>query len=439
MNDQLIGQIIIQLILIVLNAIFACAEIAVITINDNKLEQLSIKGNKRATRLLKLTSDPAGFLATIQVAITLSGFLGSAFAADGFSPYLVSFLKNIGLKLSESTLDTIALVIITLILSYFTLVLGELVPKRIAMKKTEEIALAISGIVAFISVVFAPIVWGLTKSTNAILRLMKIDPNEKEDEVSEEEIRMMVEIGTKKGVINPQETLIIQNVFEFDDLSLEEIATHRKDMIVLWEEESLEEWDKTIQESRYSQYPVCTETSDDIIGILNIKDYFRMETKTKEKVLKEAVKPAYFVPETIKADVLFAQMKKTKNHFAIVLDEYGGTMGIITMNDLLEQLVGELEDFDSKTEDIIELEEIAPNKWRIAGSTSLDEVAEKLEVELPLDEYDTFSGYVFGMYGIVPDDGSIFEIESDGLVIRVIEIKEHRIKYAIVTKIPSEV
>jgi len=434
LSEQLIWQIVIQIFLIALNAVFASAEIAIITINDNKLEQMALKGDKRAMRLSKLTSNPARFLATIQVAITLSGFLGSAFAADGFSHYLVDFLQKLGVKLPQATLETIALIVITLILSYFTLVFGELVPKRIAMKKAESLALAISGLVAFISKIFAPIVWALTASTNAILRLVGIDPNAEEENVSEEEIRMMVDIGNKKGVIDQQERLMIQNVFEFDDLSIEEVATHRKDMVVLWEEESLTDWDKIIHESRYTLYPVCTETSDDIIGILNVKDYFRMKEPTKERVLLELVKPAYFVPETIKADILFAQMKKTKNHFAVVLDEYGGTMGIVTMNDLLEQLVGDLEDFDSGEREKIEIEKLDDNKWRIDGGVSLDEVAMELEVHLPLDDYETFSGYVFGTYGTVPDDGSHFDIETDTLLIKVIEIKEHRVKSAIVSK-----
>jgi putative hemolysin len=334
-------QIILQIILILLNAVFACAEIAVISMNDNKLASMAASGDKRAIRLARLTSQPARFLATIQVAITLSGFLGSAFAADNFSDGIVDLLVNIGIPLSVSTLNSIAVILITLLLSYFTLVFGELVPKRIAMKKAESLALAMSSLITFISHLFAPIVWLLTNSTNGILRLLGIDPNTEENNVSEEEIRMMVDAGSEKGVIDPEEKEMIQNVFEFDDLPVSEFATHRTDISLLWLEESIEEWTKTIHETRHSLYPICDETVDHVIGVLNAKDYFRLEPKTKENILENAVKPAYFVPETICADVLFRQMKKSRNHFAVVLDEYGGMVGIVTMNDLLEQLVGD--------------------------------------------------------------------------------------------------
>ncbi|MEG1968470.1 MAG: CNNM domain-containing protein, partial [Clostridia bacterium] len=216
MNDPIIWQILLQILLIALNAVFACAEIAVISMNDNKLAQMAAQGDKRAVRLARLTSQPARFLATIQVAITLSGFMGSAFAADNFSDKLVQWLLSLGVTVPVATLDTAAVIVITLILSYFTLVFGELVPKRIAMKKAEALALGMSGLITAISKLFAPLVWLLTASTNGILRLFGIDPNAEDEEVSEEEIRMMVDVGNQKGVIDPVEREMIQNVFEFD-------------------------------------------------------------------------------------------------------------------------------------------------------------------------------------------------------------------------------
>ena len=313
-----------QLILLICNAVFACAEIAVISLNDNRLAKLAAEGDKRAVRLARLTNQPARFLATIQVVITLSGFLGSAFAAENFSDGIVDWLVGLGVGIPRGTLDTITVTLITLVLSYITLIFGELVPKRVAMRNAEKLSLAISGLMTFISKLFAPIVWLLTVSTNAVLRLLGIDPNEKDEEVSEEEIRMMVDVGSEKGVIDEEEQRMIQNVFEFDDLAVEEFATHRTDMVVLWEDESVEQWNQTIRENRHSLYPVCGETADDVIGILNAKDYFRLEERTRENILREAVRPAYFVPQSIRADVLFRQMKKTRNHFAVVLDEYGG-------------------------------------------------------------------------------------------------------------------
>lgn len=432
MDDPLIWQIILQIILIMLNAVFACAEIAIISMNDNKLAQMAAQGDKRAVKLARLTSQPAKFLATIQVAITLSGFLGSAFAADNFSDRLVNLLVDIGVSIPIKTLDTIAVLVITLILSYFTLVFGELVPKRIAMKKAEPLALAMSTLISNIARFFAPIVWVLTASTNGMLRLFGIDPNEQDDGVSEEDIRFMVDIGNQKGVIDLEEKQMIQNVFEFDDLAVADFATHRTEISLLWMDESIEEWEQTIHDSRHTLYPVCDETIDNIVGILNVKDYFRITDRTRENIMKEAVKPAYFIPETIRADVLFKQMKISRNHFAVVLDEYGGMMGIVTMNDLLEQLVGDLDDEVSKEEDELVFEQLDSNTWKIKGYMPLEEVAESLGVTLPIDDYDTFGGLVFGTYGFIPDDGTTFEIDAHSLHIKVIEIKDHRIEKAIV-------
>lgn len=437
--NTMIMQILLQVILIMLNAVFACAEIAIISMNDTKLANMAASGDKRAIRLARLTSQPARFLATIQVAITLSGFLGSAFAADNFSDGIVDLLIRIGIPLPASTLNSISVILITLLLSYFTLVFGELVPKRIAMKKAESLALAMSALITFISKLFAPIVGFLTFSTNSILRLFGIDPNTEENNVSEEEIRMMVDAGSEKGVIDPEEKEMIQNVFEFDDLPVSEFATHRTDISLLWLEESVEEWTKTIHETRHSLYPICDETVDHVIGVLNAKDYFRLEPKTKENILENAVKPAYFVPETICADVLFRQMKKSRNHFAVVLDEYGGMVGIVTMNDLLEQLVGDLDSEDFELDQEQEIERIDSSTWKIRGCATLDEVAKELSLSLPVDDYDTFSGYIFGSYGCIPDDGTTFEIDIPPLHIQVLSIADHKIDKTIVCMEPEPV
>ena len=290
MNSSIGILLLIQVILIALNAIFASAELAVLSVNETKLERLAAQGNKKAKRLYKLTREPARFLSTIQIAITLSGFLGSAFAADGFSDPLVDWVLSLGIALPRETLDTIAVIIITLILSYFTLIFGELVPKRIAMKKSESLALAISGVVSGISVLFKPIVWLLSISTNAVLRLCGIDPNEDEEQVSEEEIRMLVDAGSEKGAIDEHEHDFIQNVFAFDDLTAEEIAVHRTEVIILSMEDTMEDWDKTIRESRHTLYPVCEDSADNIIGILNAKDYFRLDANSRENAMKYAVK-----------------------------------------------------------------------------------------------------------------------------------------------------
>ena len=345
-------QIILQAALIALNAVFACAEIAVISAKDARIAALAQEGNRRAVRLARLTNQPARFLATIQVAITLSGFLGSAFAADNFSEPLVDWVVSLGLKASPAVLDTVAVVLITLILSYLTLIFGELVPKRLAMKNAESLALALSGLVSFISVAFKPIVSLLTVSTNGMLRLLRVDPDEDEDVYSEEEIRMMATAGSQKGTIGAEENEFIQNLFEFDDLRAEDFATHRTQMSVLWAEGSTADWEREIFSSRHSLYPVCRDSTDKVVGILDIKDYFALPERGVEAALKSAVKEPYFVPDSIKADVLFRRMREEQLRLVVVLDEYGGVTGIVTLSDLLELLVGDLDggDKDAETE-----------------------------------------------------------------------------------------
>lgn len=432
MENSILFMILLQVFLILLNAVFASAEIAVISINDAKLARMAAEGDKRAVRLARLTSQPARFLATIQVAITLSGFLGSAFAAENFSDGLVSWLVGLGVGVPAATLDAIAVVIITLILSYFTLIFGELVPKRVAMRKAESLALGISGLISAIAKLFAPIVWFLTASTNAVLRLLGIDPNAEEEVVSEEEIRMMVDVGTQKGTIDHEEKQFIQNVFEFDDLTAGEIATHRTDLTILWLEESMEEWASTIHNSRHTRYPVCGESADDVVGILNAKDYFRLTDRSRETVMEQAVEPPYFVPDSVKADVLFRNMKGGCYPLAVVLDEYGGMTGIVTINDLVEQLVGDLGEEDICRSAIPLIEAVDSGTWRIRGETPLEEVAQALGVTLPCEDFDTFNGLVFGAVATIPEDGATIEVETAGLIIRVTEIRDHQVESALV-------
>lgn len=431
-GENIFWPLVLQFILIIINAIFACAEIAVISMNDNKLARLASLGDKRAIRLAKLTEQPARFLSTIQVGITLAGFLASAFAADNFSDLLVNWLVSLGVSIAPATLDTLVVIVITLILSYFTLVLGELVPKRVAMRKAEELALAISGLIYYVSLIFGPLVWFLTLSTNFLLRLLGIDPNAEDDVITEEEIRMMVDAGSEKGAISHNEKDMIQNIFEFNDKNAADIMTHRTDVVILWMDESDLQWEQTILENRHSVYPVCDESPDQVIGILKAKDYFRVKEKTRDKIIEQALRPAYFVPETVRLDLLFHNMKKTRNHFAIVLDEYGGMSGIITMNDLLEEIVGDLEDDDTVPIEPPLIERIDPQVWRISGSAPLDIVSQQLGVALPEDGYDTFGGLIFGLLGTVPEDGCTPELEVNGLSIKVTEIKNHRLETALV-------
>lgn len=427
------GPIVLQIILICINAVFASAEIAVISMNDNRMDKLASEGDKRAIKLSKLTDQPSQFLSVIQVGITLAGFFGSAFAADNFASKLTNGLIKLGIDFPVSTLNTISVIIITLILSYFTLVFGELVPKRVGMKNAEKLALFMSGLLYFISKIFSPLVWLLTASTNGILRLLGIDPNSEDAEVTEEDIRMMVDVGSEKGSINISEKEMIQNVFEFDNKTAEEVMTHRTEVDILWLDETDDEWVQKITNSRHSRYPVCDGSADNIVGVLNVKDFFRIKDKSRQNVMNKAVKSAYYVPETVRTDVLFQNMKKTRNHFAVVFDEYGGMSGILTMNDLLEQIVGNFDD-DYLTPEPPSIEKIDDDTWKIKGAAYLEDVSKQLGISLPDEDFDTFGGLVFGVLGIIPEDGSTMELDEYGLKIKVTEIKGRRLETAIVYK-----
>ena len=434
MDSSMIVLLFFQVVLIALNAVFASAEIAVLSLNETKLGRMAEQGNGRAKRLVRLTKEPARFLATIQVAITLSGFLGSAFAADNFSEPLVDWMIHMGVSIPRATLDAGAVIFITLVLSYFTLIFGELVPKRIAMKKPEQIAMGISGLVSGISIVFKPIVSFLSVSTNLVLRLCGIDPKEEEEQVSEEEIRMMVDVGSEKGTIEHQEKEFIQNVFEFNDIMAESIATHRTDVVMLWMEDDMEIWAETIHNSRHTFYPVCDGSPDNVIGVLNAKDYFRIEDKSRNKVMDQAVYPAYFVLETTKADVLFRNMKANKSAIAIIIDEHGGMTGIVTMNDLVEELVGDLNDDteDAKGREPY-VEKAEEHTWLVHGNPELEVIEDALGIEIASEGFDTLSGLIFQKLGVIPEDGTQnIELEIQGMQIHITCIREHQIEETVI-------
>lgn len=426
-------SILLQILLIVLNAVFACAEIAVLSLNTTRLDKLVDEGNKKAKKLKKLTKVPAKFLSTIQVAITLAGFLGSAFAADNFASLIADAFRGTAFSdaVGEGTIRTIAVILITLLLSFITLVFGELVPKRVAMRKPEKIALGMAGFLTGVSVAFAPLVWLLTKTTNGVLRLLRIDPNESDEEVTEEGIRMMVDAGSESGAIEEDEKELIQNVFDFNDITAGEIATHRTQMVVLWDEDDVDVWNHTIVESEHTYYPVCGETIDDILGILNAKIYFRLSDKSKESVKINAVFPAYFVPDSMAADDLLRSMKQKSERAAIVVDEFGGTHGLVTVNDLVERIVGEL-DNDESIDEIAEVEE---NTYRVLGSTDLAKLEELTGLEFDSDA-TTVGGWVTEEFGDLPTPGDSFDYEN--LTVTLSAADERRVHEVIVKINPKK-
>ena len=438
MSDDPLLSILILVILTAINAFFAASEIAVISLSETKLRKQAEEGDKKAKKLLALMQAPDNFLSAIQIAITLAGFLNAAFAADSFAGPLVNWLvQDLGVTaIPVGVLNTLMVILVTIILSYFTLVLGELVPKRIAMKKTEGVARATVGAVWAVATVFRPVIWLLSKSTNGVLRLLHIDPKADEEEVSEDEIRMMVDLGEERGTIEANEKELIDNIFEFNNTTAEDVMVHRTDMVMIWADDPADEILRTIQDSGMSRFPVCEEDADDIIGLLNTRDYLLNAQLAHPKSLRELLRPAYFVPESVRTDVLFRDMQSKKVPMAIVVDEYGGTSGLVTMEDLLEEIVGNIYDeFDPQEEQVIE--QLEDNLWRISGSCELDQVAEALNMEFPEDEEsDTLGGLVFAQLSAIPEDGSQVAVDTCGLHIQVQNFTDRRVEWALVSKLP---
>ena len=438
MTDYTVLELLLfQAFLIFLNAVFACAEIAVISINDNKLKRMAENGDKRAVRLASLTAQPAKFLATIQVGITLAGFLGSAFAADNFSDRIVDWLIAQGVTISPTKLDILAVIGITLILSYITLIWGELVPKRIAMQHAEKIGLFMSSAIYIIAKIFSPIVWFLTVSTNISLRLLGINPEEKNENVTEEEIRIMIDVGTENGTIDDKEKELIHNVFEFDDKLVYEVMNHRTDVQFLDVEDDTGNWEKIMIETRYSVYPVYKDNTDNILGILNIKDYFKYKPQGKSALINKAIKPTLFVPETQHIDDLFHNMQKSRIHFAMVVDEYGGISGIVTMNDLLEEIVGELEDDVTAPPSVPNIKQINKNSWLIQGCTPIDEVEKAFELDLSEIDCETFAGFIFSLMDEIPIEKKNIKLNYQNIRIKLVKTNGHKIEQAILQKIEA--
>lgn len=433
------ADIILQIIFLALYAVFTFAETAVIMVNDNNLEKLAASGGKKASRLKRLAERPSRFMSSLHAATLFTGFLGASFAALNFSRRLSSLILNIFSDLPYRAVLYVSAAVITIAVLYFTVVIGELVPKRLARKNPEKLALKLSGAIVFISGLFTPFVLVSKLLSDVILRIMGIDPDNGESAVTEEEILMMSDAGAENGTIDEDENRIIKNVFAFDDLTADQVCTHRTDVSVLWSSDDTDVWEETIHRTRHSVFPVCGENVDNVIGVLDAKDYFRLENKSRENIMENAVHEPYFVHENMKADRLFEAMKQSgADHFAVVVDEYGGMSGIITITDLVEELVGDFADDESDLQ-TARLEHIGEDTWNVPGITSLSEVCGELDIVLPADKYDTFSGYVIAVLGEIPANGTQISLESDGLAIDIIEVKHHRIELCRVKKLPSEI
>ncbi len=422
-------QILLLFILILVNAFFAMSEIAIISLNDAKIDKMAEEGNKKAKQIKKLTENSSNFLSTIQIGVTLAGFLTSATAAQSFAVMLTDAIAKTAIinVIPRSVVSGISTVLITLLMSYFSLVLGELAPKKIAMQKPEKVSFAVVPVLLFVSKVAKPFVKILSFSTNAVVRLFGIDPNADEEVVTEEEIRMMVDVGQEKGVIEDVQKEMINNIFEFDDIDVADIMTHRTDMACVDVEDSLSEVISVAIKEGYSRIPVYEEDPDNVVGILYIKDLLKYvgNTLPKHKGLKDIMRKAYYVPETKRCGALFSEMTEKRVQMAIVVDEYGGTAGIVTLEDILEAIVGNIQDeYDNEDEEISKINETT---FTMDGITDLEEVEEQLHIKFPKDDYDTLGGFIISLLGFLPQDGDMNSVEYQGIRFTVLNVEERRI------------
>ena len=426
----LIFKIALLLVLILVNAFFAMSEIAVVSMSEMKIKKLADADNKKAKKLLKLTFDSAGFLATIQVGVTLAGFLTSASASQNFADMLngsISNLIGVTTATGQSVVRGVSVVIITLITSYFSLVLGELVPKQIALRYSEQIALRVSGFLLGFKKVMKPIVFVLTKSTNLVTRIFRIKPQDGNDTVTEEDILMMVDAGEEVGAIEESQADMINKIFEFDDIDVGDVMRHRTEVSAIEITASLQEAVNTAIEEGYSRIPVFEDDLDNIVGILYVKDLLRFVGRMVPKgaALRDIMRPAYHVPEYKRCGELFKEMTEKRIQMAVVVDEYGGTAGIVTLEDLLESIVGSIQDeYDDEEEDIKVVNE---NTFTIDGTCDIDEVEDMLDTKLPDGDYDTLGGMIMSIIGRIPKNGEQPFVEVAGFKFTVLNVEEKRI------------
>lgn len=437
---SIILQIVILFALIFVNAFFSMSEMAIVTLNDNKIDKMAEQGNKKAKQIKKLTENTSSFLSTIQIGVTLAGFLTSATAAQSFAGMLANAIAKTPVIefIPLGVISGFSTVVITLVMSYFSLVLGELVPKKIAMHKPEKMAFMAAPILTFVAKVTNPIVKFLALSTNGVLRLMGIDPHADEETVTEEEIRMMVDVADEKGVIEEVQKEMIENIFEFDDIDVADIMTHRTDMVCIDDDEPLSEAVKLSIEHGFSRIPVYEEDPDDIVGIIYIKDFLKYvgSTLPKTKTVKDMMRPAYYVPETKRCGELFTEMTEKRVQMAVVVDEYGGTAGIVTLEDLIESIVGNIQDeYDQEDEEISIINETT---FTVDGITDIEEVEEHIGKTFPEGDYDTIGGYIISVLGFLPQDGEMNEVTFENVKFTVLNVEERRIGKVKVEILPVE-
>ena len=439
MDPDIFIQILVLLLLVLANAFFAMSEIAIISLNDNKLKALAEEGDKKAKKVLKLTEDVTGFLSTIQIGVTLAGFLASASAASTFAEPLADWTAKTIFKMTEATefLNSVSMVLVTILISYVTLVLGELAPKRIAMKKSEKVAFKSVGILLFINAIMKPFVKVLSFSTNVVLRIFGIDPNEQDEEVTEEEIRLMVDAGEENGVLEESQKEMINNIFEFDDAVVAEVMTHRTDIEAVEITDSIEDVVKIAVEEGFSRIPVYEDELDNIVGILYIKDLLPYVGKAvpQGKKISKLMREVCFVPESKKCGDLFEEMTEKHIHMVVVSDEYGGVAGVVTIEDLIESIVGNIQDeYDMEEEEAVQLNETT---FELDGTADIEEVEETLDITFPEGEYETIGGFIMSEIGHIPTEDEEAVVEFSGYRLTVKEVDERRIERVLAERLPE--
>lgn len=397
-------ELIIVLIFTLINGLFAMCEIAFVSINDNKVKVRAEANDKKSKRILYLIQDPNRFLSTIQVAITLAGFLSSAFASNAFSEQFAQVLAKILPSVSIANLKVMSLVLITLILSYFSLVLGELVPKKIGMAYSEEVSYRCVNLIYYASFLVSPVVWFLSISANFIVWLLRIDTSN-DEQATEEEIKMIIDASQEKGNILDTEKRLIHNIFDFNNIPVRDIMKPRRDMISININDNLDKIKTKIINSQYSRIPIYQDSIDNIIGIIHVRDFFMLLVNNQLTIesFKSCLYKPYYVLESTECDDLFFDLQKNNIHLAIVVDEYGGTFGLVTLEDLIEEIVGNIYDEHDANKSDDEVIVINEGVYRFDGGISLDRVENIIFAQLPLDDYDTLSGFIVGHLERLPE------------------------------------
>lgn len=437
---SIILKLLVLFILILVNAFFAMSEIAIISLNDNKIERMAEEGDKKAKQVLKLTKDSSGFLSTIQIGVTLAGFLTSASASQNFAVMLTDKLSETAIVnvIPVGVISAVSTVLITVITSYFSLVLGELTPKKIAMHAPEKVSFTVVPVLLFVNKVAKPFVKLLSASTNGLIRLFGIDPNEDEEVVTEEEIRMMVDVGQEKGVIEDAQKEMINNIFEFDDMDVAGVMTHRTDMDCVDVDDPLSDIINMSIECGHSRIPVYKEDQDNIVGVIYVKDFLKYigTSIPKSKSIKDFLRETYYIPETKKCSELLNEMLEKHIQMAVVVDEYGGTAGIVTLEDILESIVGNIQDeYDNEDEEISKIDD---STFTVDGITFIDEVEELLGIKIPDGDYDTLGGFIISLLGYLPKGENQDVAQYENIKFTVLNVEERRIGKVKVEILPDK-